>query len=141
MKATVVSFLLLVTAVTTFPDPVAAQAVPAAPRSAAEPIQYTVSFPAPHTHYAEVTAVVPTSGRPTVELMMAVWTPGSYLVREFERNVENVMATASGRALVVEKSDKNRWRITTTGCAAAPLPLLPSDRPSGVHSVPARCPT
>jgi predicted metalloprotease with PDZ domain len=115
MKATVVSFLLAVTAVTTLPDCVAAQAVPAAARNAAEPIQYTVSFPAPHTHYAEITAVVPTSRRPTVELMMAVWTPGSYLVREFERNVENVAATAAGRALAIAKSDKNRWRIATTG--------------------------
>ena len=115
MKATVVSVLLVVTAATTLSDPVAAQAVSAASRNAAEPIQYTVAFPAPHTHYAEITAVVPTSRRPTVELMMAVWTPGSYLVREFERNVEGVAATASGRPLTVEKSDKNRWRITTTG--------------------------
>ena len=46
-----------------------------------EPIRYTLSFPEPHTHYIEVAAVVPTGGRPTVELMMAVWTPGSYMVR------------------------------------------------------------
>ena len=117
MKATVVSLLLVVTSVTTLPAPVAAQAVSATSRSAAEPIQYTVAFPAPHTHYVEIIAVVPTSRRPTVELMMAVWTPGSYLVREFERNVEGVVATASGRALTVEKSDKNRWRITTTGAS------------------------
>ena len=114
MRATVVSFLLVVTVATTLPDPVAAQTVSAASRNAAEPIQYTVAFPAPHTHYAEITAVVPTSRRPTVELMMAVWTPGSYLVREFERNVEGVAATTSGRPLTVEKSDKNRWRITTS---------------------------
>src|SRR5688572_383507 len=102
MKAAAVSVLLAVTAVTTLPDSGAAQAVSAASRTnAAEPIQYTVAFPAPHTHYAEITAVIPTSRRPTVELMMAVWTPGSYLVREFERNVENVAATASGRALTV----------------------------------------
>ena len=48
-----------------------------------EPIRYTVSFPAPHTHYLEVSAVVPTGRQPQVELMMAVWTPGSYLVSEF----------------------------------------------------------
>ena len=47
-----------------------------------DPIRYTVSFPAPHTHYAHVRAEVPTSGRDTVDLSMAVWTPGSYLVRE-----------------------------------------------------------
>ena len=38
----------------------------------------------------EVEAVYPTEGRPQVELFMAVWTPGSYLVREYERHVENV---------------------------------------------------
>ena len=41
-----------------------------------EPIRYTLSFPNPHTHYVEVRAEVPTSGRDEVELMMAVWTPG-----------------------------------------------------------------
>jgi predicted metalloprotease with PDZ domain len=88
----------------------------ASAQSAAEPIRYTVSFPAPQTHYVEVTAVVPTERRADVELMMAVWTPGSYLVREYERNVEAVTAAApDGRALTVVKSDKNRWRVTTGG--------------------------
>ena len=49
-------------------------------QSSPEPIRYTLNFPAPQTHYVEVTATVPTGGRPDVELMMAVWTPGSYLV-------------------------------------------------------------
>src|SRR5215471_9487507 len=88
----------------------------AAAQSAAEPIRYTLSFPAPHTHYAEVTALVPTDRRADVELMMAVWTPGSYLVREYERNVEAVTALGpDGRPLPVMKSDKNRWRVTTGG--------------------------
>ena len=88
----------------------------AARNTASDPIEYTVSFPAPHTHYVEVSAVVPTGERPSVELMMAVWTPGSYLVREFERNVESVTAAApDGRTLAVEKSDKNRWHVTSGG--------------------------
>ena len=82
-----------------------------------DPIRYTIRFPAPHTHYMEVTASVPTGGKPEVELMMAVWTPGSYLVREYQRNVERLTATNAGRSLAVEKSDKNRWRITTGGAA------------------------
>ncbi len=78
-----------------------------------EPISYTLRFPAPQTHYVEVEAVYPTAGRSEVELMMAVWTPGSYLVREFSRNVEEVRATdESGAPLQVEKTRKNRWRIT-----------------------------
>jgi predicted metalloprotease with PDZ domain len=81
-----------------------------------DPIRYTVSFPAPHTHYAHVRAEVPSSGRNSIELSMAVWTPGSYLVREFSRHVEAVTAEApGGAALPVEKTSKNRWRIATSG--------------------------
>src|SRR3982751_112815 len=79
------------------------------------PIRYTISFPAPQTNFLDVEAIVPTDGRPAIELFMAVWTPGSYLIREYERNVENVRATAGGRPLQVDKPVKNRWRITTGG--------------------------
>ena len=82
----------------------------------AEPITYTLRFPAPHTHYVSVEASVPTGGRPQIELMMAVWTPGSCLVREFARHVETVTArTSTGEPLRVEKSRKNRWRVSTGG--------------------------
>ena len=81
-----------------------------------EPIRYTVSFPAPQTHYVEIEASYPTEGKPQIDLMMAVWTPGSYLIREYERHVEAVSAADPARApLTVEKTRKNRWRISTNG--------------------------
>jgi predicted metalloprotease with PDZ domain len=76
------------------------------------PIYYTVRIPAPQTHYVEVEARVPTGAQPRVELMMAVWTP--YVIREYAKNLEAVTArTEDGRPLAIEKSRKNRWRITT----------------------------
>jgi predicted metalloprotease with PDZ domain len=88
-----------------------------------EAIRYTLRFPAPQTNYVDVEAIVPTDGRTSIDMMMAVWTPGSYLVREYERNLEAVTATAAstadpspragGRTLAVEKTTKNRWRIAT----------------------------
>jgi len=61
---------------------------------------------------------VPTDGQTGIELMMAVWTPGSYLVREYARNVEALAAkTPEGRALAIEKTRKNRWKIETEGTA------------------------
>jgi predicted metalloprotease with PDZ domain len=98
--------------------PLDAQTTASAAQQAAAPIQYTVSFPEPHTHYMEVSAIVPTGGRPSIEMMMAVWTPGSYLVREYERHVESVAATAAGQGLTVEKTDKNRWRVSTGGATS-----------------------
>ena len=76
------------------------------------PVRYTVRIPAPATHYLEVEASYPANGTPTLELMMPVWTPGSYLVREFARNVEDMRATSSsGAVLPVHKTRKNRWAV------------------------------
>ena len=78
-------------------------------------IRYTLSLPAPHTH--SVRADIPTAGRNEVVLMMAMWTPGSYLIREYERHVENVAAAdESGAALAVSKTAKNRWAISPRSC-------------------------
>jgi predicted metalloprotease with PDZ domain len=92
-------------------------AVPAVAQTR-EAIKYTLRFPAPQTNYVEVEALVPTEGRPAIDLMMAVWTPGSYLIREYERHVEGVQAKEGTRALPIEKTVKNRWRITTGGSRA-----------------------
>jgi predicted metalloprotease with PDZ domain len=88
----------------------------AAAAQSAEPIRYTLSFPAPQTHYVDVNASIPTGAQASIEVMMPVWTPGSYLVREYARNVEAFAArTADGRGLPVAKTLKNRWRIATGG--------------------------
>jgi predicted metalloprotease with PDZ domain len=85
---------------------------------ATDPIRYIVRFPAPETHYMEVEATYPTSGRPQLDLFMAVWTPGSYLIREYERHVENVRARdGNGRSTPIHKTTKNRWRVATSGAS------------------------
>ncbi len=94
---------------------------PALRAQAGEPIRYTLRFPAPHTHYVDVEAAIPTAGRAEVEVYMATWTPGSYLIREYERHVEAVTANAGTRALAVAKSAKNRWKITTGGAASVTM--------------------
>jgi predicted metalloprotease with PDZ domain len=95
--------------------------VPRADAQPREAIRYTVRFPAPQTNYLDVEAIVPTDGRSAVEMFMAVWTPGSYLIREYERNVERVAATAGGRPLTVMKTAKNRWRIASGGARGITL--------------------
>ncbi len=83
---------------------------------ATEPIRYQLRFPAPQSHYVEIEARIPAAGAAQVELMMAVWTPGSYLVREYARNVEDLSARGPGdQPLAVAKVRKNRWRVSTNG--------------------------
>ena len=75
-------------------------------------------MPRPHTHLLEVQVAVKraTDGPQQESLVMPVWTPGSYLVREFARHVQDFAATtASGQALKWEKTNKNTWRIVTGG--------------------------
>jgi predicted metalloprotease with PDZ domain len=90
-------------------------AAPVAPPNN-DPIRYILRFPAPQTHYVEVEASYPTGGQAQIELFMAVWTPGSYLIREYQRHVEAVVARNNGGTpLTVVKSAKNRWRVATSG--------------------------
>ena len=87
-----------------------------------EPLRYTLHFPAPHTHYVDVSVKIPTCGRPSTELRMAVWTPGSYLVREYSRHVESLKAhSGEGVPLPVSKLSKNRWRIASDGANSVSL--------------------
>ena len=80
------------------------------------PIEIIVQFSAPQSHYVDIAATYPSDGHAELELMMPVWTPGSYMVREYARNIESVSAfTASGEALPIVKTQKNRWRVTTQG--------------------------
>ncbi len=48
---------------------------------------------------------------------MPVWAPGSYMIREFERHVQDFEVTdaGGGRTLAWEKTNKNTWRVETQG--------------------------
>ncbi|HEU4596127.1 MAG TPA: hypothetical protein VFS10_13375, partial [Pyrinomonadaceae bacterium] len=82
-------------------------------------INYTVSMPRPETHLLEVEMRVrwhESVGPAQVELLMPVWTPGSYLVREYARHVQDFTAQdGGGRALQWRKTNKNTWRVETGG--------------------------
>ena len=97
MPARVLTCFILFLATMSIPSEADAQQGRDLARGQLAPLRYTLSFPAPHTHYVEVEARVPTDRHPVVELDMAVWTPGSYLVREYARNVEQVTAESGGK--------------------------------------------
>ncbi|MCU1264343.1 MAG: peptidase [Acidobacteria bacterium] len=82
-------------------------------------ISFTVSMTKPHTHLFEVEVSIrhASNDAPLQEtLVMPVWQPGSYLVREFERQVQDFAATdAAGHPLAWEKINKNSWRINSAG--------------------------
>lgn len=73
-----------------------------------ESIHYDIRFSEPHTHYAELTLQLKGFELDTVELKMPVWAPGSYLIREFARNIESIEAANDlGEKLNLKKINKN----------------------------------
>lgn len=77
-------------------------------------ITYSLSFPEPHTHYLEVEMHLGAIQTQVLALKMAVWTPGSYLIREFQRNIDFVERIyADGRTERLEKTDKHSWKLDT----------------------------
>ncbi len=80
--------------------------------TSAPDIEYLVRMPQPWTHYFEVMLTISGPLGNETDLVMPVWTPGSYLIREFARNVEGFSAAdGSGASLTWSKISKNRWRV------------------------------
>lgn len=78
------------------------------------PINFEVSFKEPQAHYVEVQMEIKDISADYIDVKMPVWAPGSYLVREFSRNVEGFQAkSVSGSDLSIQKLTKNTWRILT----------------------------
>jgi predicted metalloprotease with PDZ domain len=114
------------------PPSVSAGAVPAATAGArgAEPrldpvpaprnlvqIHYAVAMPEPESHLFEVTLRVTGWTENLLDLKMPVWTPGSYLVREYARHLQDFAAYAGAttQALPWGKVSKNHWQIHCQG--------------------------
>ncbi len=77
----------------------------------AKSIHYTLSMSEPQTHLFEVEMRLEGSGTKEV-VALPVWTPGSYLVREYAKNVQDVSArSANGTPLKIQKIDKNHWEV------------------------------
>src|ERR1700761_2969070 len=74
-------------------------------------INYTLTFPEAQAHYVNVEMRISGIDQPNLDLKMPVWTPGSYLVREFSKNIESLIAEANGKALAANKIRKNIWHI------------------------------
>ncbi len=73
------------------------------------PIHYRIDPAQQHAHLYRVTLTVarPAAGQ---ELSLPVWIPGSYLVREFSKNLQSLRASQGGAEVALEQLDKHRWR-------------------------------
>jgi predicted metalloprotease with PDZ domain len=83
-------------------------------------LHYAVEAADLNAHLFRITLTIPTpSAEQTVSL--PVWIPGSYMVREFAKNLQNLKAKQGRRTLACAQLDKCTWRITCR--ASEPLVL------------------
>ena len=101
------------------------------PSTPAIATSYVVAMPHPESHLFIVTLRIQNWSEPTLPLKMPVWTPGSYLVREYSRHVQHFSAhavtsqtaditadqatdrTDDHTVLAWQKVAKNHWLVQT----------------------------
>ncbi|MFI5172356.1 MAG: M61 family metallopeptidase [Chitinophagales bacterium] len=72
---------------------------------------YNVRMPEPHTHYFEIELLFENDDEFTA-FEMNVWTPGSYMVREYSKNVDSLFAfDQQNKKLEIIKESKNTWQV------------------------------
>jgi predicted metalloprotease with PDZ domain len=71
-------------------------------------VVHRIAIEAPHTHLVHVETTITGPLPPELVLFMPIWTPGSYLVREYARHVETLTVDTPGHG---HKIRKNAWRI------------------------------
>ena len=88
------------------------------PSSAA--LHYRVELADRHAHLFSITLTI---RHPAADQLvsMPVWIPGSYLVREFSRNLQQLGASQAGMAVPLRQLDKCTWQVQCRG--AVPLVL------------------
>ena len=78
------------------------------PRSAS--LHYRVEAADLHAHLFRVTLTI---AQPEMQqqVSLPVWIPGSYLIREFSKNLQKLAARQQGRAVGIRQLDKSTWQV------------------------------
>lgn len=75
-------------------------------------INYTITISDPSSHFAEVEMAFTADKTSVSYIAIPVWTPGSYMVREFSKNIQEFQVLeSSGKSVSVTKINKNQWNF------------------------------
>ena len=83
-------------------------------------IHYTVDASQTHSHLFQISLHIakPDAGQ---VVSLPVWIPGSYLVREFSKHLQNLKAKQAGKSVGVFQDHKSQWHIDCKNTAALEL--------------------
>ncbi|WP_050466792.1 M61 family metallopeptidase [Herbaspirillum chlorophenolicum] len=83
----------------------------------ATPIRYTITSNDPVSHVYDVTITVDKPAAEGQVFSLPAWIPGSYMVREFAKNIVRLHAESGGKKVAVKKLDKHTWKAAA--CTSA----------------------
>lgn len=81
-------------------------------------IKYTVNLFNPHAHIFKVSLEIQNPDKNGQILSLPAWIPGSYMIRDFAKNIINLEVRSNNEIIKHEKIDKSTWKIET---ANAPI--------------------
>ena len=90
----------------------------ARPATLQTPIRYRIFPTRPEAHLFAVNVTVEAPDPAGQKFMLPAWIPGSYMIREFAKNIVSLSASSRGTPVPVEKSGKAEWT-----CASVKGPL------------------
>ena len=73
-------------------------------------IFYAIRPASPAAHLFHVTCRVEQPDSEGQRFMLPAWIPGSYMIREFARNIVRITALSGNRRVALKKVDKHTWR-------------------------------
>ncbi|RZI44985.1 M61 family peptidase [Herbaspirillum sp. HC18] len=78
-------------------------------------VHYTIVPKDPAAHLFEVTLAVEAPSPDGQIFSLPAWIPGSYMIREFARNIVRIHAESGGKAVSLKKLDKHTWQAAPCG--------------------------
>ena len=84
------------------------------------PVLYRVEPHDPSGHRFRITLTVANPDPAGQTVSLPAWIPGSYLIRDFSRQIETLTARSNGRSIQTRKLDNHTWQAAA---CAAPLVL------------------
>ncbi|QBP77151.1 M61 family peptidase [Herbaspirillum huttiense] len=76
----------------------------------ATPIRYRITSLDPASHLYDVSVTVDSPAADGQVFSLPAWIPGSYMIREFGKNIVQLRGESNGRKVVVKKLDKHTWQ-------------------------------
>lgn len=73
-------------------------------------VHYRVSIAEASAHLVDVSLQIGQPSATGQRLRLPNWIPGSYMIRDFSRNIVQISATSNGSTVTLEKVDKSTWQ-------------------------------